>query len=236
MHRLAKSLLFVVFTATWSACNGVAPEGVEVDPGASADVQSELSRARTYRVTVFNVTAANVLSPPLVVVHSPDTRLFEVGSVASAGLAKVAETGGTDVLEAELAGARGIKVVVKAAGGPILPGQPRLIDVTVPAGVRSPRLNLVAMIGKSNDSFVSRAESLDLGLADSGAVSVSLVNFDAGSEENTGNVEDFGPAGHPTAEAEGLVSYDRGLNPRGNAPNQIAWGATAAVIRIQRWE
>ena len=34
---------------------------------------------------------------------------------------------------------------------------------------------------------------------------VAANNFDAGSEENTGNVADFGPGGHPVANAEGHV-------------------------------
>ena len=236
MQTITKLLISVSLSAALTACNGVNPEGVEVVDSAapSGEVQSELSKPRTYRVTVKNVTAANAISPPLVIAQTNEFRLFEVGAAASAGLAKVAETGGTDVLESELKELDGARVVVKAAGGPIAAGQSRTIDVVLPAGSKARRLNLVAMIGKSNDSFVSRAESIDLSLADYGQVVVSLTNFDAGSEQNTGNVEDFGPGGHPVAEAEGMISYDRGLNARGNAPDIIGWGSTVGIVRIER--
>lgn len=90
------------------------------------------------------------------------------------------------------------------------------------------------MIGRSNDSFVSTPDGVELSRLDSGAVSMRLTNFDSGSEENTGNLEDFGAGGHPVTNAEGLISYDRGLNSRGNAPETFGWGATAAIVTIER--
>ena len=181
MQSTPKILLSISLSAALTACTGLSPDGVEVvdSTSSSGQAQSELSRPKSYRVTVKNVTAGNGLSPPLVIVQSSDFRLFEVGKAASAGLAKVAETGGTDVLESELKDLPGIKAVAKAEGGPIPAGQTRTIDIVMPAGTKSPRLNLVAMIGKSNDSFVSRAEAIDLGLADIGAIVVTLTNFDS---------------------------------------------------------
>jgi hypothetical protein len=216
---------------------GGSPTGA-VTEETSAIVQSELSdqRSRTYRVTVQNVTAGNGLSPPLVVVHSGGYGLFSLGTAATPGVSQIAETGGTTMLESELNGEPRVRAVAKAAGGPIPAGQKREIEVTVPAGGRwsSARLSVIAMIGRSNDSFVSTPHGFELSRMDHGMGEFLLSNFDAGSEENTGNVEDFGPGGHPVEHAEGLVSYDRGLNLRGNAPEIAAWGSTAAVVTIER--
>ena len=194
-----------------------------------------LGERATFRVTVQNVTAGNGLSPSLVVAHSDEFGLFKVGAAASPGIAQVAETGGTSLLEQELSSAKGVIAVAKAEGGPIGAGQTRAIEFTLPTWqVKSSRFNIISMIGRSNDSFVSAPQGIALRSVGRKSLVVQLINFDAGSEENTGNVEDFGPGGHPTANAEKIISYDRGLNPRGNAPEIAAWGPTAAVISIER--
>ena len=221
----------------WSCGPGVDAQSDQVAPDEQNTAQAELhsSRSKTYRVTVRNVTGGNAISPPLVLISSDNFQFFTAGEPSSAGVAKVAETGGTDVLEAELAAAADVRAVAKASGGPLMAGQTRVIEITVPAGRWRPlRLNVIAMIGRSNDSFVSSSRGFSLSAAEDQVISSSLTNFDSGTEENTGNVEDFGPGGHPTEHAEGLVSYDRGLNSRGNAPEYFGWGSTAATITIER--
>ncbi|MBK8010419.1 MAG: spondin domain-containing protein [Deltaproteobacteria bacterium] len=193
-------------------------------------------RATQYRITVKNVTAANVVSPPLVVAHAPGYKLFTVGEAASPGVAMIAETGGTATLESELAADRHVIATSKADGGPVRAGQETVIEISVPTNYVyfGAELNLAAMIGRSNDSFVSLGKAVSLRSVRRGHPQVvALENFDAGSEENTGNVGDFGPGGHPTDAAEGLISYDRGLNPRGDAPETFAWGPTVAIITIE---
>jgi hypothetical protein len=236
-----KNLSLTLLTAgLMTACGGPLNETEEVlDEGSNATVESEVQawqQSRTYRVTVQNVTAGNGVSPPLVIAHLNSYRLFQVGVPATPGIAALAETGATDALQNELSQQRNVRAVAKAEGGPIPAGQKRVIEITLPRGSRSAdlKLNVVAMIGRSNDSFVSTSNGIDLSRCDNGAISVELSNFDSGSEENTGNVADFGSGGHPVAQAEGLVSYDRGLNPRGDAPNLAAWGSTAAVVTVER--
>lgn len=235
MHTHSSRVVQWCLVVAVSACNVPDSEGAVSASGAETSIEhSELRYSRRYEITVRNVTAANVLSPPLVVVHSPDEELFRLGDQASPGIAAVAETGATATLQGELQAKPNIKAVFKAAGGPVFAGQTRTIEIAVPSGTRNARLNLIAMIGRSNDSFVSRAEGFDLVFADFGPVMIPLSNFDAGSEEDTGNVEDFGAGGHPVADAEGLISVDRGLNLRGNAPEKYGWGSTAAMVRIER--
>lgn len=191
-----------------------------------------------YEVEVQNVTAGNVLSPFLAAVVDPSLKLATIGSEASAGVAALAETGNRAVLTQELTESMKSFNVTGAEGGPILPGQTRKVEISVPyeAVHRGARLEVLAMIGRSNDSFISLG-GLTLAKVTGNvgsAVRVKAYNLDAGSEENTGNVEDFGSGGHPVDEAEGLISLDRGLNLRGNAPETFAWGSTAAFITIRR--
>ncbi len=234
------SHLTLLTAALMTACGGPLEETGEVlDEASTATVEAEVQswqQSRTYRVTVQNVTAGNGLSPPLVIAHLNAYRLFQLGVPASAGIAEIAETGATDTLQSELSLQRNVRAVTKAEGGPIPAGQKRVIEITLPRGSRTTelKLNVVSMIGRSNDSFVSTGNGIELSRCDTGPVSVELSNFDSGSEENTGNVADFGRGGHPVAQAEGFVSYDRGLNPRGDAPNLAAWGSTAALMTIER--
>lgn len=197
----------------------------------AAQVVNTDSKLLKFRVTVQNTTAGNAISPFLVALHSPEQFLFQLGMPASAGVARIAETGDTSVLEPEL---DMLNVMhVKAPGDPIPAGATRSTEFTLdPMALQGTRLSLVAMIGRSNDSFVA-LDGIELSQVKKGRLVLDARNYDAGSEENTGNVEDFGPGGHPTAHAENLVSLDRGLNPRGNAPEYLGWGATAARVTIE---
>jgi hypothetical protein len=187
-----------------------------------------------YRITIENVTAANHLSPFLATVLQSGKTLFDIGKPASPGIAAVAETGDTAPLSAELDRRAGVVATTKAAGGPVAAAASASAEIEVPADAvaQGATLNLVAMIGMSNDSFVALRGLLLSSVT--GSVGLNAVNFDAGSEENTGNIGDFGSGGHPVAGAEGHVSYDRGLNPRGNAPETLGWGPVAALVTVEK--
>ncbi|MBS1960794.1 MAG: spondin domain-containing protein [Bdellovibrionales bacterium] len=188
-----------------------------------------------FRVTVQNVTPGNGVSPFLVGVLKAGHPVFEVGKPASVGLATIAETGNAAPLADELRANPETLVVTQAAGGPIGPSESRSVEFDVsPFELRSARLNVVGMIGRSNDSFVAIRDFPLATVMRMGEVNLRATNYDAGSEENTGSLADFGPGGHPTAHAEGFVTFDRGLNPRGDAGDLVAWGSVAATVKIER--
>ncbi len=200
------------------------------------NAQATSARMAQFRVTVQNVTAGNGLSPYLVAVSVPGTPLFSVGTPASPGIALIAEKGDSSQLESELKMSPRTMGVFKAAGGPIPASESRVVDFTLASKAlqNGAVLSLASMIGRSNDSFVS-LQGIRLDAIPVGSVFIKAAsNFDAGSEENTGNIEDFGAGGHPVDGAEGKISYDRGLNPRGNAPEVIGWGNIAALVKIER--
>jgi len=202
---------------------------------AQAATQSSAEPTVHFRATVQNLTGGNVLSPYISLVHKHNTQLFEPGQVATAGIAQIAETGATSILEEELAANPIVLAVTKAEGGPFLSSEKWSIEFEVPAKFVNygARFTVLAMIGKSNDSFVA-FRNIELKRVVSGsAATIIATNYDAGSEENSGNVEDFGPGGHPVEFAEGHISFDRGLNLKGNAPESLAWGHNAAQLTLE---
>ncbi len=128
------------------------------------------------------------------------------------------------------------RVIACGDGGPVLATQSRSVELKVDAEVlaNGSYLQIAAMIGRSNDSFVSIEPFNLLALSYGGNVTLKARNFDAGSEENTGNVTDFGPGGHPMESAEGHVTFDRGLILRGDAPESWGWSSVAAFVTIER--
>lgn len=202
---------------------------------ALASADSISANPLKFRVTVQNVTAANAISPYLVVVLKPGARLFETGKPASPGIAAIAERGDTSVLEGELAAEPAVLATAKVAGGPLGAAESRSVEFAVNSKTAAgATFNLVAMIGKSNDSFVS-VHGLSLArIWQAGKFRLNASNYDAGSEENSGNVGDFGAGGHPIAQAEGHISVDRGLNAKGDAPEILGWGPVAASVLVER--
>ncbi len=193
------------------------------------------AQAYVYRITLKNGMANNGLSPLVAAISKKGYSLFEVGTKASKGIAEVAENGVTEPLTAELAKNSNI-LAYKAASNGAGPGQTQTVELEVKASEfqNDHLLHLVSMIGKSNDTFVALNAHLLSKLSIGESYSVHASNFDSGTEENTGNLGDFGHGGHPTAQAEGRISYDRGLNFRGNAAESFAWGAKAAKVTIER--
>lgn len=188
---------------------------------------------RVYRIDVKNATAGNVLSPFLAAAVQSGTQIAQIGAAASPGVAALAETGDRTPLIKELNDAAMAIQIASAEGGPILPGETRSVEISLPTSSvkMGAKLVVLAMIGRSNDSFITLdGFPLDrIGSHDGSPITLTANNYDAGSEENSGNVEDFGTGGHPTGNLEGIISFDRGLNPRGNAPDIFGWGPTAAI-------
>lgn len=181
-----------------------------------------------YRATVQNLTAFNLISPPISLVHKPESNLFQTGTAATPGLAQLAESGQTTIIQEELAANPIVISVSKAEGGPLAAAEKRSIEFTVSRHdiAKGARFTILGMIGRSNDSFVA-FKNIELRDVKKGKYfKVRATNYDAGSEENTGNLEDLNATNHPTEFAEGHISYDRGLNSKGNAPEYLGWAAS----------
>ena len=201
-------------------------------------VHNETQGNQMFRVTITNLTRAQVFSPPLVVSHSSSVALFEVGAAPSDELAALAEDGMTAPL-ADLASSLSEVSGVAAAGGPVLPGGSISVDVP---GKGYHRLSVVSMLVNTNDAFLA---------LDSGSfprrrfqrASYTVPAFDAGSEANNEEC-DFIPgpacggagAGVRAPEgAEGYVYISNGIHGIADLPSAAYdWRNPVAKITVQR--
>ena len=169
--------------------------------------------ARSYAVTITNLTRGQVITPPAVVVHRRGFKLFEVNGAASEGLAILAETGNPAVLadEADLEPA---VAAVETGAGPIPPGHSAVIHIT--ADRRAKLLSVAAMLATTNDAFAA-VRGLRLPRR-GGQAGTRAVAYDAGSEGNNENC-DFIPGppcnaanARDTATAEGFIHIHNGVH------------------------
>src|SRR5437763_10961901 len=80
---------------------------------------SGTKKSRSWQITVTNLTRGQPLSPPLLVVHSKRADVWSVQTIASHGVAAIAEDANNTVLESALPSLPGVYRVETGAGGPI---------------------------------------------------------------------------------------------------------------------
>lgn len=218
--------------------------------GAAATVSAQgigTSRGNmSYEVTITNATRGQIMSPPIVVVHDPSIKLFEVGQPASDELAAVAEDADSAGLLALLAGLTGNGVDDYAiADDLVMPGQSVTLEVDAHRSCRA--LSLVSMLVTTNDAFVG-IESTPLNgcggrttPARNQRLDLEANAYDAGSEANTESCEHIPgpPCGNPfvrvTDGAEGFVHVHAGVHGIGDLiPAMSDWNNPAAEVTITR--
>lgn len=206
-----------------------------------AGASTAYNHARTYSVTITNVTKAIQFTPILAATHRSSIRYFELGSPASDGLALLAEGGATDPIAEEL-GATG-KVFDTANSADVLgtppllfPGQTVTLQIT--ANKKHSRLSLAAMLLPTNDSFVA-VDSLKLPLF--GSKTVYAIGYDAGSELNDELCANIpgptcGGAGPSPAEGgEGFVHVANGIHGNGDLDRGVYdWRNPVAKVVVKR--
>ena len=193
----------------------------------------------SYDVTVTNLTNAQPLSPPAVVLHGDDT-LWQIGDVASVELERIAEGGdATDFLNQGVASAGGT--------GPIPPGDSQTISVTI-NDVTDANLTIATMLVNSNDAFTGMSNwnlsSLEVGET----YITSRPAYDSGTESNSESAATMpGPAANGegfNAERDdtgyismhpGVVSGDDGL-PQSALSSQHKFDNPVIRIHITRTE
>ena len=193
---------------------------------------------RKYEVTITNLTSGQIFSPPIVITHKQDFKLFELGEMASDELAALAEDGMTDPLTElvnEYSGATS-----RVAEGPVLPGESITIEIEAKPGAWY--LSLAGMLVTTNDAFFAVR---DIKVPIVGKSVMEAAAYDAGSEYNSEDC-DFIP-GPPCGsvgirdmdEAEGYVLIHSGIhgsgpNPELVNPAQHDWRNPVAMIKVRR--
>lgn len=148
--------------------------------------------AATYQVSITNMTETQAFTPPLVAVHRPPVKLFQVGQPASTGLQQIAENGNLGPMETHLSGSRHVMDLVIDVGDPppLLPGETRSFEITGQRGAR--RVSWVSMLICTNDGFTGVAGARlprDVGQS----ATWHTAGYDAGTEMNTETATDLVP-------------------------------------------
>ncbi|MEJ7793319.1 MAG: spondin domain-containing protein [Gaiellaceae bacterium] len=218
----------------------LATTALAVGPAAADDDERDDDAAKTWRVTITNLTppgpgapGSQPLSPPLFVVHSRQADVWGVGEIANHGVAAIAEDANNAPLESALPTVQGVKTVFTGAGGPIPSGVTR--SFTVETSGRFNRLSVVTMLVNTNDAFTG-LDSLRLRGRGS---SLETVAYDAGSEHNNELKSHIpGPCcSNPfVRDPEGaLIAPHEGITGRGQlSPALYDWNGAAARITIER--
>ncbi|WP_395339700.1 spondin domain-containing protein [Ningiella sp. W23] len=149
--------------------------------GAASIVAAVSSNALAadLEVTIQNLTQGMAFTPLLVVAHTPDASLFEVGEMASPEIQAMAEGGGLDGL-ATIGSSISADAVANPAGGLLMPTASTTATFTTQD--TNSVLSIVAMILPTNDGFVG----LDNWAipTEAGTYTVYLNAYDAGTEAN----------------------------------------------------
>lgn len=188
--------------------------------------------AKTYDVTITNVTRGQVVTPPIVIVHGAGYALFTSGAAASDALVTLAETGNPGPLAAD-AGADPAVADVATGGGVLLPGESVTLTVTAEDGAKY--LSAAAMLALTNDGF---AAVRGVRLPRKGSITVGADVYDAGSEANNEGaafIPGLGGGDRDTAGAEGFVHVHSGVHGGADLdPAQHDWRNPAVEITVTR--
>lgn len=195
--------------------------------------------ARTYAVTITNITAGQAFTPVLVATHKKDVSFFELGEAPSSELADLAEGGDTSGLQAVLDSLPEYVMDTNTSGitedgNPLInPGES--VTVYINGNRDFNRLSLAGMLLPTNDTFIA-VNSMPLPRKYSTSVAVA---YDAGSEMNDelcANIPGPPCGGTPFSEglAEEFVHVSRGISGEGDlAASDHDWRNPVARVTVR---
>jgi len=175
--------------------------------------------AAGYELTIRNTNPGQNFSPPVIVLHTPEYRLFEVGQPATEALWRLAEDGSTAEFQA-LADPDMRAIIV----GRRVHRQDSPVVTTALEAPPDVLVSVAAMLSLTNDGFVA-AQSIALPAEVGASTTVALRAYDAGSEANTESCAHVPCEIHDqrmTDGAEGVVTDHAGI--RGDADIAISRG------------
>ena len=193
--------------------------------------------ARTYAVSITNLTRGILFTPIMVATHQEGYRLYNLGQSASAALSIMAEGGNTGPLAAMINATP--KASTASSPGPLAAGQ--TVTINVASRGDSNHLSLAAMMLPTNDGFIGIT---DVPLPKKKEVLTYLSNgHDAGSEPNDELCEHIpgpqcgGQGVSPDAGGEGFVHIHAGIHGIGSLePSEYDWRNPVARITVRELE
>ena len=193
---LAGSLLVTACGGSSSSNNGSANN----NPAGNSD------QDYVFTIEVTNLTYAQPLSPPAIVLHDSSYQLFSEGLEASIGLEELAESGSNASLIEE---AQSYDSVIQtiAGGSIILPGSSEeftlRLDTDLDAVLAESEISLVTMLVNTNDAFTGE-KNIDISAFEiNQSKTFNGPVWDSGTEENS---ETAASIPGPAANGEGFNS------------------------------
>ncbi len=152
--------------------------------GCGHDDDPIIPTPASYRVTLTNLTAAQPISPPLLVLHDGSYQLFEIGSTASTGFEIMAEGGDNSTLKNEADAASDVVSTI-AGSAPIGPGASSAFTIDAAVSQQTVGLSLAGMLVNTNDA-VTGVATIDISsLSINESMVLNAIAYDAGTEANS---------------------------------------------------
>jgi len=203
---------------------------------AASNAMAHSKELNTYHVTITNTTANHVITPPAVIAHNKNFKLFKVTEAASPELVIMAESGNVSPLLEALAGDSNVAATMTTldqAPPVILPGTSITVEIKAP---KKTYFTVAAMLATSNDAFTSATLKAPKKHRYANAMAMT---YDAGSEDNNELCIDIPgpPCGGTNApiegDGEGFVTIHNGVHGVGDlVPADLDWRGPTAMVRI----
>jgi len=201
----------------------------------------EPSGGMTYEVTITNLTKGQIFSHPVVLSHSSEYSLFQLGQPVSGALAELAEDGLTQPLIDD-AMATGVVFDAASAETPLPPGQSTTLEIQVNS--KYDEISVTGMLVITNDAFFAlrnaEVKTTRFKNGFSRPLTFMAEAYDAGSEANTELCSDIpGPPCNNmgvrvTEGAEGYVYIHSGITGDQDVGKAMYdWRSSVAMITIR---
>jgi hypothetical protein len=259
-----KSTTFPTNRRTFLALTGATVGGLAL-AGSNAVAQTETDAengpangggARTYRVTVANLTTGQPFTPPAVAAHRASVEVFAVGEPANDAIQQLAENGNLEPLSDLIASTNDVRGSA-VAETPLVPasdpgdtGLPYYVELELEADASARYLTVVSMLIGTNDGFTG-LDTVALPERVNESIPYYAPSFDAGTETNTEDFDDMVP---PAQELVGVSSEKEGtgetnpdlaeggvIAPHGGIvgdgdldPEVYGWRDPAALVQVER--
>ncbi len=195
-----------------------------------APAVAEPSAAGSFQVTFTNMTAGQLMTPPVVALHDPSVHLFVVGETASDAVRDIAEKGANDALVA-FAGEN--PTVVSAAGvaGDMPFGAGGTVTTNLTTTETGQVFSAVNMVICTNDG-ISGVDSVALPAGTEPLVIMAMA-YDAGTRVNQADTESFFP---PPCAASDVVIEAPLEDPRAAIAAHPGQSGLANVVDGMNWD
>ena len=191
---------------------------------------SAVSEPGTFQVTFTNLTAGQLMTPPVAAIHDPSAHLFQVGSVASDAIRDIAETGNSAALVQFATDNPSLVSAAEVIGaGPF--GAGANVTGSLTPTESGQVFSAVNMVICTNDG-ISGVDSIALP-AGNEPVTVMAMAYDAGTRVNQADALSFFP---PPCAAGDAVNEAPVEDPRADIAAHAGQGGLANVPEGANWD